>query len=187
MSYDDETLEAVFAKTTGTCRYYGKRLSLSNYGAQGRRGAWVVDHANLVSRGGTDYMRNLWPACIACNLEKGDRTAQSYLRTSESRPTPTGDCLIATAAFGTPWAPEIESLRWFRDHVLVGRRVGTAAVWLYSATSPEPARWITNHSGLALIIRPPLRVLSRVVRKMIGDSDQTPPNKFIAPGTVRGK
>lgn len=187
MSYDDETLKAVFAKTTGTCRYCGKQLSFSNYGAQGRRGAWVVDHANPVSRGGTDYLRNLWAACIACNLEKGDRTAQSYLRSSESRPTPTGDCLIATAAFGTPWAPEIEVLRRFRDHVLVGRRVGTAAVSLYYAASPEPARWITNHSGLAVIVCPPLRVLSRVVQQMIGDSDEKSPSKFIAPGTIRGK
>jgi len=187
MSYDNETLEAVFAKTTGSCRYCGKQLSFSNYGAQGRRGAWVVDHANPVSRGGTDYLRNLWPACITCNLEKSDRTAQSYLRSTESRPAATGDCLVATAAFGTPWAPEIESLRWFRDWVLVGRRVGMAAVSLYYAASPEPARWITNHRGLAVIIRAPLRVLSRVVRKMIGDSDATSPSKFIAPGTVRGR
>src|SRR6266566_1613898 len=174
MSYDDETLEAVFEKTGGKCRYCGKQLSYSNYGLQGKRGAWVVDHANPVSRGGSDYLRNLWPACIDCNLEKGDRTAQSYVRSFEPRPSSTSDCLIATAAFGTPWAAEIDGLRRFRDTVLMPTRPGRAAVWLYYAASPEPAGWVARHHGLARMLRPIFGALSRVVRKMLGDSDENP-------------
>ncbi len=185
MSYDIETLEAIFAKTRGTCRYCGKQLSFSNHGTQGRRGAWVVDHANPVSRGGTDYLRNLWPACIACNLEKGDRTAQSFLRSSEGRPASASDCLIATAAFGTPWAPEIESLRRFRDAVLMRSPLGVAAVSLYYAASPEPARWVTIHRGLAGMIRTPIRIVSRVIRNMTKDPDETFPEKTIALRTAQ--
>src|SRR5436309_1341547 len=128
MAHDDETLEYVFAKTGGYCRYCKKQLSFSNYGQTGRRGAWVVDHANPVSRGGTDYLRNLWPACVDCNLDKSDRTAQGYSRSLEPRPE-SSECFVATAVFGTPWVREIDSLRRLRDFVLLRTRVGRALVF----------------------------------------------------------
>lgn len=179
MSYDDETLETVFTKTGGKCRYCEKQLSFSNYGAQGRKGAWVVDHANPVSRGGTNYLRNLWPACISCNLEKADRTVQSYLRSLESQPTSTGDCFIATAAFGMPWALEIDSLRRFRDSVLLGRRAGRAAVSLYYATSPETARFVADNALLQRSFGPPCASFSRVVGKAFGAPNETSPPAFV--------
>ena len=166
MPHDDAILGEVFRKTGGTCRYCGEQLHFSNYGKRGRRGAWVVDHANPVSRGGTDYLRNPWPACFRCNLEKGDRTAQSYLRSLEPRPAP-GDCFIATAAFGTPWAHEIDGLRELRDTVLLASRSGTALVSLYYAVSPGIARWVAGNSNLRAIVRPPLRILSRTAGRIL--------------------
>lgn len=78
MPYTEAELEAVFEKTQGYCAYCGKQLSWSNYGISGGRGGWEVDHQNPRARGGSDYLRNLSAACIPCNRDKRDRTAQSY-------------------------------------------------------------------------------------------------------------
>lgn len=83
MSYDIEDLTLVFEKTDGNCRYCEKQLAWGNYGQGARRGAWVVDHSVPLSRGGTDYFRNLWPACIECNLDKGTLTGSEYMRQIE--------------------------------------------------------------------------------------------------------
>ena len=78
--YDSEFLGDIFEKTGGHCRYCGKQLAWSNYGRVGKHGAWEVDHSVPLSRGGTDYYRNLWPACVACNTDKGTLTGSEYLR-----------------------------------------------------------------------------------------------------------
>lgn len=175
MAYDEETLEYVFAKTGGHCRYCKKQLSFSNYGQAERRGAWVVDHANPVSRGGTDYLRNLWPACVDCNQEKSDRTAQSYSRSLEPRSASASGCFVATAAFGTPWANEIDSLRRFRDRILLRTQVGRSLVSAYYRAGPEVARWVVRSMHLAAALRPPLRALSRVAAKLLGSSETSSP------------
>ena len=88
--FSDEELADIFDKTGGSCRYCGKQLSWSKYGHVGARGAWEVDHSVPVSRGGTNYYRNLWPACVACNTDKGTLTGSEYMRdqtgTSIGRP-----------------------------------------------------------------------------------------------------
>lgn len=76
--YDDETLSAIFDKTSGQCEYCTKLLAWSNYGLRGRRGAWEVDHSVPVSHGGTDHLNNLFAACIPCNREKRARTGRSF-------------------------------------------------------------------------------------------------------------
>jgi 5-methylcytosine-specific restriction endonuclease McrA len=82
MGYAEEELVYIYYKTNGYCRLCDRKLSLVNYNRPGRRGAWHVDHSNPRSRGGTDYLRNLFPACIGCNQVKSDfssRTARRYL------------------------------------------------------------------------------------------------------------
>jgi len=51
-------------------------------------------------------------------------------------------CFIATAAYNTPQAAEIDVLREFRDTVLNSNPVGRAITKLYYATSPPVANWI---------------------------------------------
>jgi len=80
LSYDDDLLNDIYNKTKGCCRYCDKKLAWKNYGVSGARAAWEVDHATPLSRGGTDYRRNLWPVCMDCNREKSDRTHSEYLR-----------------------------------------------------------------------------------------------------------
>ncbi len=48
-----------------------------NYAYSGRRGAWEVEHSKPRVKGGSDYHRNLYPACISCNCEKGTATTKT--------------------------------------------------------------------------------------------------------------
>ena len=80
MPWDEDTLDWVYDRTNGYCRYCGMKLARINYGRPGARGAWEVDHSVPVALGGTDYLRNLWPACIECNRDKGTLTGPHYAR-----------------------------------------------------------------------------------------------------------
>jgi hypothetical protein len=77
MRYSTEVLSYVYDKSSGYCVYCNKKLAFTNYGRLGERGAWEVDHSVPTSRGGTDYLRNLVPACIDCNRQKGTRMGKS--------------------------------------------------------------------------------------------------------------
>ena len=62
-------------------------------------------------------------------------------------------CFIATAAYGTPMAQEIQVLRGFRDAYLITNPVGRAFVEFYYRTSPPIAEFITEYPGLRPIVR----------------------------------
>ncbi len=62
-------------------------------------------------------------------------------------------CFIATAAYGTPMAQEIQILRQFRDEYLLTNPVGQALVSLYYNVSPPIAEFITEHPSLKPIVR----------------------------------
>jgi len=81
MAYDNDTLNQIYDRTNGRCHICGKKLSFVNYARPRRRGAWEVEHSNPKVKGGTNYLRNLFPACINCNREKGTiatRTARTW-------------------------------------------------------------------------------------------------------------
>ena len=80
MKWDDDTLNWVYERTGGYCRYCEKRIYWSSYGQPGGRGSWEVDHSVPLGMGGTDYLRNLWPACTECNRDKGMMTGSQYTR-----------------------------------------------------------------------------------------------------------
>jgi hypothetical protein len=64
-----------------------------------------------------------------------------------------GGCFIATAAYGTPMAEEIQVLRDFRDEYLLTNPAGQALVGLYYRVSPPMAEFITEHPSLKPIVR----------------------------------
>jgi hypothetical protein len=64
-----------------------------------------------------------------------------------------GGCFIATAAYGTPMAEEIQVLREFRDEYLVPDPVGEALVDFYYQVSPPVAEFISEHPTLKLVVR----------------------------------
>jgi len=59
MGFTEEEVNAVYNKTDGYCKYCGKRLSFVNYGKNGKRGAWHIDHSKAWVKGGSSYLRNL--------------------------------------------------------------------------------------------------------------------------------
>ncbi len=63
------------------------------------------------------------------------------------------ECFIATVAYGTPLAEEIEVLRQFRDQYLLTNPAGRLLVSLYYTSSPPLANLISKHEGLRAVIR----------------------------------
>jgi len=80
-------------------------------------------------------------------------------------PTTGGGCFIATAAYGTPMAEEIQILREFRDEYLLTNPLGQALVDFYYRVSPPIAEFITEHPSLKPIVR--LGLLPAVVMSTV--------------------
>jgi parallel beta-helix repeat protein len=62
-------------------------------------------------------------------------------------------CFIATAAYGTPMAEEVQILREFRDEYLLTNPLGLTFVDFYYKVSPPIAEFITEHPSLKPIVR----------------------------------
>jgi len=62
-------------------------------------------------------------------------------------------CFIATAAYGTDTAKEIDILREFRDTILLPNSLGAKFVSLYYKTSPPLADFISQHEVLRTAVR----------------------------------
>ena len=62
-------------------------------------------------------------------------------------------CFIATAAYGTPMAEEMDILRRFRDEYLLTNPLGQGLVNIYYKVSPPVAEFITEHPGLKPVVR----------------------------------
>jgi hypothetical protein len=62
-------------------------------------------------------------------------------------------CFIATAAYGSGFAPEVAVLREFRDKYLLTNRAGQAFVDWYYAVSPSVAAFIAEHESLKTAVR----------------------------------
>jgi len=80
-----------------------------------------------------------------------------------SRKSGTG-CFIATAAYGTPFANEINILRNWRDRWLLRRRTGRLFVKFYYTFSPSVASNIAKsevkRAQIRRILKPIVKILS---------------------------
>ena len=82
-----------------------------------------------------------------------DFDAKVYLaRNLESRTADSG-CFIATAAYGTPQAQEIDRLREFRDDILLQNVLGTLLVRAYYRFSPPIAEWVSAEEWRQKLVR----------------------------------
>jgi len=76
-----------------------------------------------------------------------------YSITANFKFGPFGWCFIATAAYGTDTAKEIDILREFRDTVLLPNSLGAEFVSLYYKTSPPIANFVSQHEVLRTAVR----------------------------------
>ena len=77
---DKARVNKIYDRTNGYCHICHKKLSRSNYGKYGTRGAWEIDHSVAKVNGGTNGMNNLLPACISCNRSKGAKSTAHVRR-----------------------------------------------------------------------------------------------------------
>jgi len=80
-------------------------------------------------------------------------TTLQFTTATPSVPPPTGGCFIATAAYGTPTAEQIDVLREFRDSVLLESTAGSQFVALYYQFSPPVADFIAGNELLRTLVR----------------------------------
>lgn len=78
--------------------------------------------------------------------------AGSWMREDEESTPTGGHCFIATAAFGTPLAPQLRVLRRFRDRHMAGG-LGGAFRRIYYATSPPIARLVARFQWVGRLVR----------------------------------
>jgi hypothetical protein len=64
-----------------------------------------------------------------------------------------GGCFIATAAYGSPTAEQLNLLREFRDVVLLESTASSQFVDLYYKLSPPVADFISGNSFLRTVVR----------------------------------
>jgi hypothetical protein len=76
-----------------------------------------------------------------------------------------GGCFIATAAYGTPFAQEINVLRHWRDASLKPNYLGNLFVRFYYKVSPPIAKVVAKHSFLRKLVRISLAPIVNILRE----------------------
>jgi hypothetical protein len=98
----------------------------------------------------------------------GGTQAKTLLTSLDGKDAPRdkGRCFIATAACGSPEAPEVKTLRRLRDEVLVLMPAGRLLIRVYQATSPRAAALIETRPAArklvrSVLVRPAARLAQR--------------------------
>jgi polyhydroxybutyrate depolymerase len=109
----------------------------------------------------TGYKFVNWTGDVG-TIPSGETTEEATIITMEDdysikanfiEETPSGGCFIATAAYGTPTAKQLDVLRAFRDEVLLKSTVGSRLVDLYYKVSPPIADFISEHNFVRTLVR----------------------------------
>jgi hypothetical protein len=115
---------------------------------------------NLVATPDDGYRFDEWTGDVGTVADVNDATTTitmngdySVTANFEEVPPSPARCFIATAAYGTPMAEEIQILREFRDKYLLTNPMGEGLVNFYYKVSPPIAEFITEHSSMKLIVR----------------------------------
>jgi hypothetical protein len=102
----------------------------------------------LILIGGGFSSDDWYPLTINATLQNGTNFVYTKLVQIQNPP-----CFIATAAYGTPMAEEIQIIRQFRDECLLTNPLGQALVDFYYGVSPAIAEFITEHPVLKPVVR----------------------------------
>jgi hypothetical protein len=92
---------------------------------------------------------------LTANASIIDQGGPGFSSSSMAGSTSSGDggCFIATAAYGSDMAREVNILKNFRDNILLANSIGKRLVNLYYKISPPMAEFIAKHNILRLIVR----------------------------------
>jgi hypothetical protein len=118
-------------------------------------GGTVVD---LVATPDEGYQFDEWTGDVDTIVDIGAAVTtitidDNYSITANFVAAPSGGCFIATAAYGTPTAKQIDVLREFRDIVLLESIPGSLFVSLYYQFSPPVADVIAGNELLRTLVR----------------------------------
>jgi len=113
---------------------------------------------SLVAEAGSGYQFAHWSGDVDTidDVDAASTTItmdNSYSITANFDSTGSRCCCVATAAYGTPMAEEIQILREFRDEYLLTNPVGKSLVEFYYSVSPPMAEFITEHPSLKPVAR----------------------------------
>lgn len=92
-------------------------------------------------------------ATLECQCHETAVTMNDNYHITANFAVTSNSCFIATAAYGTPMATQIQVLREFRDEYLLTNPMGQALVDFYYKVSPPIAEFITEHPVLKPIVR----------------------------------
>ncbi len=159
-----QTYVAVTCDETGTCMpqpVAGSTLAEGFQVFEDNRGGLIEEPFSGASDIDGDGLTNAeeYAAVIAAG---GSRTefANAVTDPSLDGSTPAagdgddgGGCFIATAAYGTPLAAQIDVFRTVRDRRLLGSGIGAAFVDTYYRLSPPVARFVADYPIAASLVR----------------------------------
>ncbi len=80
MKFTNQELDGIYQRSSGYCHLCHRKLARRNYGVNGARGAWHVEHSRPRAKGGTDHLNNLFAACVGCNCSKRAVTTRTARR-----------------------------------------------------------------------------------------------------------
>jgi uncharacterized protein (TIGR03437 family) len=92
----------------------------------------------------------------AGGAQSGNTTALGQVAQTDysiATTTAPGGCFIATAAFGSDMARQVQLLRLFRDRLLLSRAWGRSFVNWYYSWSPGAAAWLRGHPFMRRLTR----------------------------------
>jgi hypothetical protein len=118
----------------------------------------LTEYQNIIAIGGSDFDFAVHASTKGLNGTGGVKN-------------PGGGCFIATAAYGTPMANELNRLRAVRDASLLTRPAGAAIVDAYYRLSPPAAAWIADRPSARAAVRALLAIaLYRNIGFVLGAS-----------------
>jgi len=141
--------------------------------------SWTgTDHGWALRAGYLTTPLNAWDAVVTLSIS-GDSGAEAWFddivleEKTSSLASGASGCFIATAAYGTETAEQLDVLRAFRDQVLLQSPIGSQFVKWYYKTSPPIADFISEHSILRAVVREalidPIVALTKVTQGLWGD------------------
>jgi len=109
---------------------------------------------DAITKNGHVYSGYMWAKITANTMPSlDDLNGTEFGGYGHPSETPGGGCFIATAAYGTDTARELDILREFRDEALLPNSLGAKFVSLYYKTSPPIANLISQHEVLRTAVR----------------------------------